>query len=78
MDHDEFPDNSIPNPVPERVTSDAGGRGSGMGQIGQWSAPPGAAGGNFEGEAQDDDPLQLRCVLEIANTGKSAILQGHS
>lgn len=71
MDHDEFPDNSIPNPVPERAQSDGAQRGSGMGQIGQWNSPGGEAGGNFEGEAVDDDPLQLRCVLEIANTGKT-------
>lgn len=68
MDHDEFPDNSIPNPVPERVQSDGAQRGPGMNQIGQWSSPGGEAGGSFEGEEVDDDPLQLRCVLEIANT----------
>lgn len=34
-------------------------------------SPPGEAGGNFEGEPVDDDPLQLRCVLEIANTGEA-------
>lgn len=32
-------------------------------------SPTKGAGDLVEGEGVDEDPLQLRCVLEIANTG---------
>ena len=33
-------------------------------------SPTKGVGELVEGEAVDEDPLQLRCVLEIANTGE--------
>ncbi len=69
MESDDPPDTTIPNSIPEEAEEEAEAAAAPQSQSRGFSAAPAVPGRGFTGEEVDPEPVQLRCVLEVLNTG---------